>query len=101
MPGPISQSGVLDGGEGVHHYYPSITANANSDAFIGFSRSDPTRFAEGVYSSRSAGDPLGTMDPISVLKPGEDSYIKDFGFGSIRWGDYSATVVDPSDDLSF
>ncbi|MFQ5606612.1 MAG: MopE-related protein, partial [Candidatus Zixiibacteriota bacterium] len=101
LPSPIVQSGVFDGGEGMHYYYPSITANANDDAFIGFSRSDATRFVEGVYSGRSATDALGAMDPISILKVGEDSYIKDFGFGSIRWGDYSATVVDPSDDLSF
>jgi hypothetical protein len=38
------------------------------------------------------------MDTVRVLKAGEDSYIKDFGSGRVRWGDYSATVVDPVDD---
>jgi hypothetical protein len=37
---------------------------------------------------------LGTSEN---LQPGEDSYIKVYGQGSVRWGDYSATVVDPSD----
>jgi hypothetical protein len=41
---------------------------------------------------------LGTSEN---LQPGEDSYVKDYGQGSVRWGDYSATVVDPSDDLTF
>ncbi len=99
MPTPIVQSGVLDGGVDVHHFFPSIAANTNDDAFIGFSRSDPTIFAEAAYTGRLATDPLGTMDVIRVLKAGEDSYIKDFGYGQIRWGDYSATVIDPSDDL--
>jgi hypothetical protein len=33
-----------------------------------------------------------------VLKAGEASYFKDFGSGRNRWGDYSATVVDPLND---
>lgn len=97
---PIVQSGVLDGGADVHHFFPGITANANNDACVGFSRSDSTRYVEAVATCRSAGDTAGTMAPITVVKAGEDSYIKDFGSG-IRWGDYSATVVDPTDDLTF
>src|SRR5574341_152152 len=98
MPAPIIQSGVLDGGVGVHHFFPSITANSLDEALIGFSRSDATKFVEAVYTSRFGTDAPGTMDPISVLKLGEDSYIKDFGT-TIRWGDYSATVVDPRNDI--
>ena len=41
------------------------------------------------------------MDPITTIKAGEDSYVKDFGSGRVRWGDYSATVVDPADDTTF
>jgi hypothetical protein len=98
---PIVQSGVLDGGAGVHHIFPSIGVNANDDACIGFSRADATRFVEAVATTRGASDPAGTMDPITLLKAGEDSYIKDFGGSRIRWGDYSATVVDPADDMTF
>ena len=98
---PIDQSGVFDGGVDVHHLFPSITANFRDDAFIGFSRSDAGRFIEAVYSARDAGDPPGTMDPISLLKAGEDSYEKTFGGTRVRWGDYSATVVDPLNDFSF
>ncbi len=100
MPAPVSQSGVLDGGSGVHHFFPSITANAADDACIGFSRSDATRYIEGAYTSRFGGDTPGTMDPVKVLKLGEDSYFKTFGGGENRWGDYSATVIDPADDMT-
>jgi hypothetical protein len=98
---PIVQSGALDGGAGVHHFFPSISANKNDDACVGFSRSDSARYVEAVATCRSSGDSAGTMDSITVVKAGEDSYVKDFGKGRIRWGDYSGTVVDPVDDTTF
>ncbi len=98
---PIVQSGVLSGGIGVHYYFPGISANSLNDAVVGFTRSDATIFAQGVYAGRVAANPLGTMQPIQTLKTGESSYTKFFGGARNRWGDYSATVVDPSDDITF
>ncbi len=100
MPAPVVQSGVFDGGPGVHHFFASIAANSADDACIGFSRSDATKFIEAVYSSRNGSDSAGAMDPISVLKVGEDTYVKTFGGIENRWGDYSATVIDPADDTT-
>ena len=40
------------------------------------------------------------METVSLLKAGENPYFKDFGSGRNRWGDYSATCVDPVDDLT-
>jgi hypothetical protein len=101
MPTPIVQSGVFDGGTGVHQFFPSITANAANDALIGFSRSDATKFVEAVTAGRFGGDLLGTMMAPTVLKTGEGCYFKTFGAGNNRWGDYSATSIDPTDDLTF
>jgi hypothetical protein len=98
---PIVQSGVLDGGVGVHHYYPSITANATGDACVAFTRSDTARFAEAVYAGRLGTDPPNIMRQITVLKAGLDHYRKTFGTSRVRWGDYSTTLVDPSDDHTF
>jgi hypothetical protein len=100
LPAPITQSGVLDGGTGVHHFYPSIGVNVNGDACVGFSRSDASKFAEAVAAGRLGTDTAGTMSAITVLKAGEDSYYKVFSGNRNRWGDYSATVVDPADDLT-
>jgi hypothetical protein len=99
---PIIQSGVVDPGiiDG-HHFYPSIAVNEQDDACVGFSRSDNSRFAEAVVTGRLAGDAGGTMEPLTVLKAGEAAYYKTFGRSRNRWGDYSATVVDPTDDLTF
>jgi hypothetical protein len=98
---PIVQSGVLDGGPDVHYFFPSIAVNSLGDVALGSSRSDSTRYVEAVVTGRRKGDPAGSMDAIAIIKDGEDSYVKDFGAGQVRWGDYSATVVDPADDLTF
>jgi hypothetical protein len=92
---------VIDGGSAVFYYFPSIAANASNDAAVGFTRSSASLFAQAVATARSSGDTAGSMAPITVLKVGEDSYIKEFGSGRIRWGDYSATSVDPADDDTF
>jgi hypothetical protein len=98
---PIVQSGVVEGAAGVHHYYPSIAANMNDDACVGFSRSDSSKFIEAAAAGRLGTDAPGTTGAVTVLKAGEDSYFKTFSGNRNRWGDYSATVIDPSDDLSF
>jgi hypothetical protein len=101
MPNPIVQSGVLDGGGNVAMFFPSIGVNSSNDVFVGFSRSDPTKYVEAAYTSRRSADPLGTMNAVSVLRKGDSSYVKTFGGTEVRWGDYSATVVDPQDSVSF
>jgi hypothetical protein len=97
---PIVQFGALDGGPGVYHFFPSIAVNQNDDVCIGFSRSDANSFIDALETTRLGTDPPGTTRPISVIKAGEGPYELVLSSGN-RWGDYSATVVDPTDDLSF
>ena len=96
----LVQSGVLNGGVDVHYIFPSITVNKNNDAVVGFTRTDATRYAEAVFVSRLSTDTTGTMSSITVIKQGLASYVKTGTGTKVRWGDYSATVVDPSDDLT-
>jgi hypothetical protein len=83
------------------YYCPSIGVNANGDVAIGMSGSSGTEFVGGYYTARRFADPGGTMQPVSLLKAGELPYFKTLGGGENRWGDYSATVVDPSGNLRF
>jgi hypothetical protein len=96
---PFVQSGFIDLID-VWHCFPSIAVNCAGDMLLGFTRGSTTRYAEAAYAYRLASDPLGTTRPVEQLKAGEDSYEKDFSTGDIRWGNYSATVVDPLDDRS-
>jgi hypothetical protein len=81
--------------------YPSIAVNKYDDVLIGYSRFSSTRYASACYSYRASTDALSTLRPEVLLKAGEGVYFKTFGAGANRWGDYSATVVDPLNDRDF
>ncbi|MFC7372605.1 hypothetical protein ACFQPF_13085 [Fictibacillus iocasae] len=77
------------------YYYPSLAVNSVNNVLIGFSGSSPNEFANAFFTSRLASDALGTTRPVIWLKNGLAPYELD------RWGDYSATMNDPSDDTVF
>jgi hypothetical protein len=81
--------------------YPTIAVNKNGDALIGYSRFSASQYASANYALRLATDSAGTTEGDTVLKSGEASYYKDFGYGDNRWGDYSNTAVDPANDTDF
>jgi hypothetical protein len=74
--------------------------NAHDDVLVGFSDFESDDFADAGYAYRAATDPPGTMRAPVTLKDGEGPYDKKRDDARNRWGDYSGTQVDPSDDLS-
>ena len=89
----------------LHFYYGSVAVNEFGDVVIGASGSSESQF---VSSYAFVGDSEGntvfgntTFGAPMLLKGGVDDYEVLDGAGLNRWGDYSATVVDPSDPLSF
>ncbi len=87
------------------YYYPSVAVNVNGDIALGFSGSDntaPAEFPGAYYTARLNSDSPGFTQAVGVLKAGLAPYFKTGQGGTDnRWGDFSATVVDPSDDLTF
>lgn len=82
------------------YYFPSIGVNRNNIAAIGFSGSSATEYAGAFYTIVRPAS--ATAEPVASLKAGEAPYFKILGTGTQnRWGDFSATVVDPSDDTTF
>src|SRR5207249_3726106 len=96
----IKQHALIDDTTGRLFYgFPSIAANKNNDVLIGYSRFAANEFATAAYSYRAASDPLNMMRADAILKKGQDTYNRDFGGGENRWGDYSATAIDPINDI--
>ena len=98
--GILLQHGVISDPQ--HEYlYPSIAANEFGDVVIGFSRSGLDEF---VSAYAVVGDTISGLtefgDPI-LLQAGVANYFQDFGTGLNRWGDYSATTLDPTDPFRF
>jgi hypothetical protein len=74
--------------------------NGQGHAVMGFSGSKSTEYVGAYTCGRLAGDALGTMGAITLIKSGDASYQRLDGNGFNRWGDYSYTSLDPNDDMS-
>lgn len=85
----------------LHYFYPSIAVNSVGDLAMGFTGSNASQFAACYFTGRSVSDPAGTMATPVLYKSGVASYNLLDGFGRNRWGDYSLTTLDPSDNLTF
>jgi len=81
------------------YYYPSIAVNQDNVAAIGFSGSSAVEYVGGYYTILRP--PYLAAEPASLLKSGAAPYYKTLSGIYNRWGDFSATVVDPTDDTTF
>ncbi|HLH54763.1 MAG TPA: hypothetical protein VKY92_14215 [Verrucomicrobiae bacterium] len=82
-------------------FFPSIAANPAGTVVIGYNASSISTF---VSSFALVGNTVGgvtTFGQPLLLKSGVASYQNTDSSGSSRWGDYSATCVDPSDPNVF
>ncbi len=86
---------------GKWYAYSSIAVNVKNDVVLGFSQFASNQFASAGYTYKDNTDAAGTMRDPEIFKAGEDCYSKDFASGRNRWGDFSHTMVDPTDDCSF
>lgn len=96
----ILQTGLIADPD-LSFYFPSI-AVTNSRVVIGFSGSSATQFvsAYAIAGSTLSGVTTFASAP-TLLYAGVDDYQLLDGSGRNRWGDYSATMVDPSDPNTF
>ena len=82
--------------------FPSIAVNDDEDVVIAFSGGDPNTFISSyavVGSTNGTG--LTAFGPVTQLHPGQAEYEHLDSIGRNRWGDYSATVIDPLDEYRF
>ena len=86
---------------GGHSYaFASIAVNSRHDVLVGFSEFQSGDFVDAGYAFRAGTDPPNTLRAPITLKQGQGPYVKRRETGRNRWGDYSSSSVDPSDDLS-
>lgn len=96
----VLQSGVISH-PSLGFNFPSISVNDDKDIVIGFSGGDPNTFmsAYAVVGSTTAG--VTSFEPLTQLIAGTAPYERLDGSNRNRWGDYSATVLDPLNDQHF
>lgn len=95
----LLQSGLIeDTNEDFHE--PSISVNSRGDVVIGYTCSGPSRSPSTCISLGETTAGITTFDPPMVTTAGAGTYYR-LVRGRNRWGDYSATVLDPSDECTF
>jgi PKD repeat protein len=100
--GEVQQWGRIDDPDGNMFFaFATIAVNAKEDIMVGFGSFSEDQYASGSYAFRYANDQPNTMRDYYQYKDGLAPYFKTFGADRNRWGDYTATWVDPSDDLDF
>ena len=83
-------------------FYPSIAANADGTVVIGCNGSSSNSFVGSYAVVGETVDGALNFGNLMLLKAGSASYQDaDPATGVSRWGDYSATSVDPSDPNRF
>jgi hypothetical protein len=88
------------------YWMPSIAANGPGQAVLGASVAGVGRFAGIAATQRFRSDPLGTMSTPVTVQPGLAPYDLPQPPPALptdpqRWGDFSQTVVDPNDQMTF
>lgn len=99
--GRLEDATATQSNGGFHFAYPGVAVNKFGDILIGCSRFSSNTFPTAAYAFHAGNDAAGTSSDAGVLKSGEGYYEKDMGTGVNFWGDYSAAVVDPANDVDF
>ena len=81
--------------------YPSITANALGDLVIGFTGTSNTQFPSTYVVIGDTFGGVTTFGAPVLTQAGTANYLALDSINRNRWGDYSATMVDPTDSSRF
>ncbi len=82
------------------YFYPTVAVDPEGNVAITCSRSGLEEFIGSFYITRKANDPPG-LSGARLISPGLGNYVKDFGSGRNRWGDYLGIYSDPVDEYNF
>ena len=87
------------------YWIPSVNMSGQGHMALGASYASLDDYAGVAVAGRLAGDSLGTTAAPTIAQAGlaayDDILSAFLGFPAQRWGDYSQTVVDPNDDMTF
>jgi hypothetical protein len=79
-----------------YYIYPSIATSGQGHSFMGFTSAGSPYYANAAATNRFRTDEVATMRPATLLTSATSTYNP----GANRWGDYTQTVVDPTDNMT-
>jgi len=78
----------------------TIMVSGQGHAAMGFSAAGPTNYIDAMTVGRLANDPPGTMQTPVAYTSSDTGYNPTDNVDPHRWGDFSFTSLDPSDDMT-
>lgn len=99
----LAESGTIENAN-FDYIYASIAVNPRGDVVLGFTRTgtnSPAGFPSAAVMTGTFNGSTTTFGATTILRAGAATYFQDFGSGRNRWGDYSATMLDPTDPQIF
>jgi hypothetical protein len=101
---PVQQQ-IYNPDTSIYRWMPSLAVDHQGNMAIGYSTSNGTapNYPSIAYSGRLVSDTLNQLPQTEVqMTAGNGSQVNNCGGAPChRWGDYTAMLVDPSDDCSF
>ena len=95
---PAQQQTFNNAADGLWRFMPSIAVDGQGNMVVAYAESSATTEPAIAYAGRLAGDPPSTLaQGEAIMQAGGGHQTSSSG----RWGDYSATSVDPSNNCSF
>jgi len=95
-----AEQDIVLGDAGYWYFYPSVDVDKDGNVAVTYSRSGDTEYIGAYFTTKLSGDTT-TFTGSTPLKLGEANYVKDFGSGRNRWGDYNGILLDPVDQNNF
>ena len=80
----------------VYYTYPTIALSGQGHNVMGFTSAGPAKYAQAAAAGRYRTDPAGNFQYAVDFTATGSSYNP----GANRWGDYTQTGVDPTDDMT-
>lgn len=96
----VLQTGLIEDKD-LDFHEPSIAVNEVGNVVIGYTCSGLNLAPSACVSLGETNGMVTTFEAPMVLQLGAGYYFRDFPFGRNRWGDYSATVIDPVNSCTF
>ena len=82
-------------------WIPSCAMSGQGHVALGCSAAGNNEHAEIATAGRLTNDPAGTLQSPTTAVTSSSTYNIGSENGRYRWGDFSVTTVDPSDDMTF
>ncbi|MDQ6814555.1 MAG: T9SS type A sorting domain-containing protein [Bacteroidota bacterium] len=88
--------GVNAASSAVNYTYPTIALSGQGHNIMGFTSAGAAKYAQAGVAGRYRSDAVATLQSPVDLTNTTSTYNP----GANRWGDYTQTVVDPTDDMT-